>query len=504
MHTATKKEWALGAAMAAVTGGTFVLDLLTPLTFANHVLYATVVLLATASRFLWMPLLAAGLTTVLTEIGGLFSAPLAGVPQWIPIGNRFFTIMIVWVLVWFALKRRQAETALQTANEGLEAKVIERTRELAGVNQALVSEVTERMEAEHAFRRSEGRLAGILELAEDAIIVIEEDRSIGLFNQGAMKLFGYHSEEIIGAPIDRLLPACPINAAHPVKDVPASEPGCRLAERRDIVAIKKDGTSFPAEASLSTQTVAHKTTCTIILRDITDRLRTEHQLQSLTTQLITAQEEERRRISRELHDDINQRLALLAIELGSLEAHPPTSLDQARLAFQSLTQRLAAISDDVRRMAYRFHPSILDDLGLSAALQCLADEVSAQTGIKIIVVQEELAEPLPKEIASCLYRITQESLANVTKHARTSRVELELTLDGQEVTLSIRDAGVGFDLERVRAHHGGLGLVNMRERVRSIHGRLEIQSQPGHGTHIVVTIPFPGAPHEPSTSPVSR
>jgi PAS domain S-box-containing protein len=502
--TAAKKEWALAMAMAAVTGGTFVLDLLTPLTFANHVLYATVVLLATVSRFWWMPLLTAGVTTALTVTGALVSAPLDDMPHWIPVGNRLFTIMIVWVLVWFALKRRQAETALQTVNERLEAKVIERTREVAGVNQALVSEVTERMEAEHALRLSEGRLASILDLAEDAIIVIEEDRSIGLFNQGAIKLFGYESNEILGAPIDRLIPECPLEAAHLLKDPPGFEPVPRLAERRDIVAIKKDGMSFPTEASLSTQTVANKTTCTIILRDITERLRTEHQLQSLTTQLITAQEEERRRISRELHDDINQRLALLAIELGSLEAHPPTSLDQARLAFQSLTQRLATISDDVRRIAYRFHPSILDDLGLSAALQYLADEVSAQTGIKIIVVQEEFADPLPKEIASCIYRITQESLANVTKHAQSSRVELELTFDGQEVSLSIRDSGIGFDLARVRAHHGGLGLVNMRERVRSLHGRLEIQSQPGHGTHIVVTIPFPGAPHESSTSPVSR
>jgi len=189
--------------------------------------------------------------------------------------------------------------------------------------------------------------------------------------------------------------------------------------------------------------------------------------------------------------------------MGRIETTPSISADAARHAFHSLAQRLASISDDVRRMAYQFHPSILDDLGLSAAIKYLADEFSVNTGIKTVVVQEEIEAPLPQEIASCLYRITQESLSNVTKHAQASRVELELTCDGQEVILSVHDSGVGFDLELIRTHHLGLGLVNMRERVRSVHGRLEIQAQPGRGTHIIVQIPLPGAHDEHSARPVS-
>ncbi|HZH49951.1 MAG TPA: ATP-binding protein, partial [Nitrospira sp.] len=103
-----------------------------------------------------------------------------------------------------------------------------------------------------------------------------------------------------------------------------------------------------------------------------------------------------------------------------------------------------------------------------------------------------------------LYRIAQESLANIRKHAKASRVELELTCDGQEVTLSIHDSGVGFDLAEVQAHHFGLGLVNMRERVRSVQGRLDIRSEPGRGTHITVQIPLPGARYEDTTNPVGR
>ena len=217
---------------------------------------------------------------------------------------------------------------------------------------------------------------------------------------------------------------------------------------------------------------------------------------------MTAQEEERRRISRELHDDINQRLALLVVEMGRLETNVPVPFDAARQDFQSLAQRLAAISDDVRRIAYQFHPSILDDLGLSAALEQLANAFSENTGIKTIVVQEDFGESLPQDISSCLYRIVQESLANVRKHAKASRVELELTCDDQDITLCILDSGVGFDLERVRIDHRGLGLVSMRERVQSVHGRLEIQAEPGQGTRILVQIPLPGAHHEQTTSPV--
>jgi len=503
--TALKQDRFRVGVMLSLLAGLFVFDIYTPLGFATHFLYATIILLSTGSRIGWMPWAAAGIGTCLTVAGAFLCAPWPGLPLWIPIGNRTFTITILWVLAWFGVKRRQAETQLVTANEHLEDKVAARTHELAEVNRALVSEITERMQAEQAFRLSQGRLAGILDLAEDAIIVIKEDQSIALFNQGAVKLFGYDSDEILGEPIDRLLSARAgtVNGQGPPIAVKADSSD-RAAHPHEVVGLRKNGTEFAAEASISTLTVADKTTFTVILRDLTHRLQTEQELQSLTTQLMTAQDEERRRISRELHDDINQRLALLAIELGRMEAHPPSSIDHARLAFQSLAQGLAAVSDDVRRMAYRFHPSILDDLGLFAALKYLTDDFSHKTGIKIILVQQESAEPLPRDIASCLYRIMQESLANIRKHANTSRVEVELTCDGQEVTLSVHDGGVGFDLERVRAHHLGLGLVNMRERVRSVQGRLDIQSQVGHGTHLIVQIPLPGAPYESPTSAAGR
>ncbi len=503
MNPLNKEQW-LGGVILLLLAGLFVIDVLTPLGFANHFLYAAVVLVATLSRFQLMPSIAAGFGTVLTGMGSFLSPPLPGVPAWIPFGNRAFTVTVLWILVWFAWKRRQAEATLKRVNEGLEETVALRTRELVGVNQALVSEITERMQTERAFRFSEGRLAGILDIAEDAIIVIEEDRSIALFNRGAVKLFGYDSDEVLGRSIDLLIPdRFRIDHSRHIEAFAiAPEPARRMAQRREVFGLKKNGTEFPAEASISKVVIGDKTTFTVIVRDITDRLRTERQLQSLTIELMTAQEEERRRIARELHDDINQRLALLAIEMGNVECDPAMMTDQARRTVQSLAQRLAAISDDVRRMAYQFHPSILDDLGLTAALRHMAEEWSASTGIKVVVVQEEITDPLPQAVASCLYRVAQESLANVIRHARASRVEIELTCDGREVTLSIRDSGVGFDIEEILTHHLGLGLVNMRERVRSVQGRLDIRSEPGRGTHITAVIPLPGVPHEEATSPL--
>lgn len=498
MHiNAQFRESILIASTILLLIGLFIFDLYTPPALASHALCVVVILIATASRFSWMPPLAAAGSTLLTMVGGLGTPWFADLPRWIQVGNRSITIMILWVLVWFAWKRRQAKTALQKANEDLEQKVAERTQELAAVNLTLVTEIAEHVRTEQALRLSQGRLADILDIAEDAIIVTEDDRSITLFNQGAVKLFGYDPNEVLGNRIDLLLPER-FRIDHPFSiDAFAygHESARRMAQRREMFGLKKDGSEFPAEASISKLSIGERTTFTVIVRDITDRLRTERQLQSLTTELMTAQEEERRRIARELHDDVNQRLALLAIDMTNMLSGPSPLPPQAKEAVQSLNQRLVRISDDVRRMAYQFHPSILDDLGLTAALKHMADEWSEKTGIKTVIVQEEMADPLPRDIASCLYRVAQESLSNIMKHARAARVELELTCDDQEITLSIYDTGVGFDLKDIRARHPGLGLVNMRERVRSVQGRLDIQSQLGRGTHISVHIPFSGAPH---------
>jgi signal transduction histidine kinase len=218
------------------------------------------------------------------------------------------------------------------------------------------------------------------------------------------------------------------------------------------------------------------------------RQRAEEDLRSLAARLITVQDEERRRISRDLHDDVNQRLAMLAIEVdGLMGSQEATTAVRARL--QSLQERLAAISDDVRQLAYRQHPSILDDLGLPVALRRYVDEFTRQTGIACTLVCREVPSPMPPPVSSCLYRVAQESLGNVAKHARTDHVDVELLGRNGSVVLSVHDAGVGFDPGLVKAREAGLGFTSMSERVRLVQGEMEVESRPGEGTHVLVRIP---------------
>ena len=213
-------------------------------------------------------------------------------------------------------------------------------------------------------------------------------------------------------------------------------------------------------------------------------------LQRLTAQLMTAQEQERRRISRELHDDVNQRLALLAMDLRALEQGSPTNGQGLRTGLRSVMTRTNQLSDDIRRLAYQFHPSILDDLGLAAALQQLAGDFESRTGIRTILVCEDHLEDIPEEAASCLYRVVQEAFANTAKHARTSRVEIELTADGSRLELTVQDHGCGFDPQRLTRRPSGMGLLNMQERVRAVAGTFTLHTAPGQGTCIRVTTPL--------------
>ena len=230
--------------------------------------------------------------------------------------------------------------------------------------------------------------------------------------------------------------------------------------------------------------------------NITERRRTERELQesrqelrALAGRLINAEEEERKRISRELHDDLSQKLALLAFDTGSLVLAPPPSLDEMKEHLRNLQTRVGQLSQDVRRIAHRLHPSILEDLGLTPALRELCEEFSAREEIEVVFEHEAMPEALPVDIASCLYRVAQEALHNVSKHARASQVRLKVSRSPEGIHLCIHDTGVGFDSEGGRRRHG-LGFLSMKERVGLVQGEFSIDSQPGRGTEIRVFVPL--------------
>ena len=218
--------------------------------------------------------------------------------------------------------------------------------------------------------------------------------------------------------------------------------------------------------------------------------RSQNELQALGGQLISAQEEERRRISRELHDDMNQRLALLALNIQAAQQQLVES-DQMFNTLQNLYDQVSSLSDDVRHLAYQLHPSILDDLGLKVALQSFVNDFSKWEGIRVSFRSTKVPRSLPQEIASCLYRITQESLRNVARHARASAVNLNLTFQKDAIKLCIKDNGMGFNVHSLPAGKKGLGLIGMQERIRLIQGTLTLESHPGEGTEICASIPLP-------------
>jgi PAS domain S-box-containing protein len=215
----------------------------------------------------------------------------------------------------------------------------------------------------------------------------------------------------------------------------------------------------------------------------------KEELQALGGQLIAAQEDERRRISRELHDDMNQRLAVLALNIQSAQKGFGTSSPINR-KLQELYDGVSSLSDDVRRLAYQLHPSILDDLGLTVAMQSFVEDFSKYEGIPVAFSATDVPVSLSPEIGSCLYRVAQESLRNAARHAQCTRIEVKLFGVDGGLRLIILDNGKGFKVKEPRFGKDGLGLIGMEERMRVVQGTCEVLSASGQGTKITVWAPL--------------
>jgi PAS domain S-box-containing protein len=224
--------------------------------------------------------------------------------------------------------------------------------------------------------------------------------------------------------------------------------------------------------------------------DISERKRNEEALKHLGSRLIAAQEEERKRIARELHDDLNQRMAVLSIELDQLSQKNRNSLAlQKRLHKMQLQAQ--EISSDIHRLSYKLHPSKLDHLGLIAAVKSLCDELTlTQNGkLRVHFHQSKVPADLPKDVTLCLFRIVQETLRNSVKHSSADAVQVVFTKTYNSIRLSISDNGCGFDTGSDLMDKG-LGFISMHERLRLVGGEIKICSRPLHGTRIDVVIPL--------------
>ncbi len=221
--------------------------------------------------------------------------------------------------------------------------------------------------------------------------------------------------------------------------------------------------------------------------DITERKLAQERLRDLSGRLIHAQEEERRRIARELHDDVSQRLALLSMELDQL-SQSGESAAQLVERMQALRMRIHELSSDLHRISYELHPAKLEHLGLVAAVRSFCKELSRQQGIGIQFIDREVPREIPQDVALCLFRIVQESLRNAVKHSGAQEARAELSGSPDAIRLQISDAGIGFDPKD--AKRKGLGLVSMEERLRLVGGEITIHSRPSQGTRIDVRVPL--------------
>ena len=349
---------------------------------------------------------------------------------------------------------------------------------MIGVN----GDVTERKRSEERLREYEKTVEG----AEDMIGVIDREYRFLLANRQYLKMRNLTREQVVGHFVPEVLGKEVFETVKPKLDECFEGKVVKYEMKFSYPTVGQRHLSlsyFPIEGVNGVDRVA------CILRDITDRKRAEQAVAEMTRKLIQAQEQERARIGRELHDDINQRLAMLSVELERLQQNPSEFQNRVR----ELRKELRQISDDVQALSHDLHSSKMEYLGAVSGMKSWCMQVAERHKFDIDF-RSDLSGALPLEIGLPLFRVLQESVNNAIKHSGQKRVEVQLREDSGEIHLLVRDSGVGFDVEGALSGKG-LGLTSMRERVRVLNGTLTIESKPNDGTtiHVRVRVGWPSS-----------
>jgi PAS domain S-box-containing protein len=363
----------------------------------------------------------------------------------------------------------------------------------------------ERCKADEALRKSEATVRALLETAAHAILTVNNTGRIELVNTTAEQMFGYNRNEMLGQPVEMLIPMQfqEIHEDHRADFFrrPHSRP---MGMGLDLAGRRKDGAEFPIEVSLSYIESENRIGAVSFITDITDRKFIEGELQgkanslresqislqALAGQLLTAQEEASRNIARELHDVFGQKLALLGLGVSEIETLLPTQQKAAEGKLRSCREQIGMLAQELHDFSRQLHPSVLHELGLEVALRAECDAYAHRNGTTLAFSAENIPEFLSEDISLCLYRVAQESLHNIWKHAESNRVSVMLrAASNEEIELVVEDFGKGFDMESTKGN-SGLGLISMQERVRLVGGSLAITAKAGDGTRVQVRIPL--------------
>jgi PAS domain S-box-containing protein len=341
------------------------------------------------------------------------------------------------------------------------------------------------------------RLGGLLDSAMDAIITIDEAQRITLYNRAAERIFGWPAAEVLGRPLDMLLPPRfrARHGEHVRRFGATGVTSRRMGGTTVIHGLRADGEEFPMDASISQLDAPDGKVFTVILRDVTERVRAQRELAAFAAEASGIREQEKTRIARELHDELAQ--SLTALKMDAMWVRDNLAGDAAG-AQQRLAGMLALLDDAVaatRRIAADLRPLLLDDLGLVPAIEWVVQNFQQRSGVPVELELDESLE-LEEPHATAVFRIVQESLANVAKHARAKQVRVKVAQEGREIVLAVEDDGIGFRPADPRKPLS-LGLAGLRERAYLLHGSVQVTSEPGHGSRIEARIPMPGAEAAP-------
>ena len=357
---------------------------------------------------------------------------------------------------------------------------------------SVIADITGSKQAEAKLRDSEDKLRLLLDSTAEAIYGIDLEHRCTFCNPACLRTLGHeHVDQVVGKNMHNLIHHTRADGTlFPVEE-------CRVHQvtrtgvgvhAEDEVLWRANGTSFPAEYWSYPQRKGNEVVGAVVaFMDITERKLAEAAIANVSRKLIDAQEQERTRIGRELHDDIGQRLAIVAIELQQLH-DDPLVLPEVRSRTGELQKRISEIADDIQSLSHELHSAKLQYLGIAGAIRGFCREFGEQQRVEINFQTHDLPSPVSPDISLCFFRVLQEALHNAVKHSRVRHFEVRLWGTSEEIHLTVKDSGIGFDRDAARASQG-LGLISMEERLKLVNGTLSIDSQPKRGTTIHARVP---------------
>lgn len=352
-----------------------------------------------------------------------------------------------------------------------------------------VGQFLERQHNETRIRESEARKAAILEASLEAVITIDHEGNMVEFNSAAEAIFGYRRAETIGHKLLDLIvpPRMHAQVVSGIADYQATGSSAVLGKRFDASAMRADGSEFPVEIAVTPIAIGNPPLLTIFLSDATQRRNAEQEvrvyqerLRSLATDLLLAEEQERRRLAIDLHDGLSQTIALVQIKLSAVRLVADVKLARA---LDEIGELVEQANRAARSISFELSPPVLHDLGLEPALQWLVENIQARYGIEIVLEDDGKPKPADETTRVILFRSIRELLINAAKHAGARLVRLRLRREEDQVDAAVEDDGVGMETDLTEVK--GFGLFSIHERLSHVGGSMHIESAPGQGRESV-------------------